>query len=109
MPRRPGVLRISPSVSPRLSTMGFSYLDSQIPALVIASTLWGMNLVLLYLSLRRLFGERDEWKRSRDINFPMATIVILLFLAATISLAFQLTLVMRGHKHLMQSRPEDYW
>ncbi|KAF7761579.1 hypothetical protein Agabi119p4_9571 [Agaricus bisporus var. burnettii] len=73
-------------------------------ALMIGSILYGLNLVTVWLSLERLFRERSNWKRSRDINLPMTAVVILLFMASTTYLALQVALEMRD---LSQSRPED--
>lgn len=88
-----------------LSNMGLSLRECRLPALMIASILYGFNVVTFCLSLQRLFGGRGDRKRGRDINFPLAAVVIVLFMSSTTSLALHLTLVMREYMFLSQSSP----
>ncbi|EKM76864.1 hypothetical protein AGABI1DRAFT_130881 [Agaricus bisporus var. burnettii JB137-S8] len=90
---------------PLSSTMDYAPPGGRELALMIGSILYGLNLVTVWLSLERLFRERSNWKRSRDINLPMTAVVILLFMASTTYLALQVALEMRD---LSQSRPEDF-
>lgn len=103
---RPDLSRFSPSGLS--STMGFSDREARLPALMVASFLYGLNLITFFIILQRLFGGTGGRRCSRGIHFPMTMVVILLFIASSVHLALQLALVMRGYVYFSQSRGDDF-
>jgi hypothetical protein len=61
----------------------FPITEAELTGSFTESVLWGFHIVTLGFCMQTLLRSKNQWKSSRDINWPMVAVSLALFINAS--------------------------